>query len=116
MMSTLSPLNKLGVTIASYLIILLVLEAASSYLPNELLIYVLLPLVFLGPGALLTFVAVLVWQSRSQACWQRVWGLPLRGRWLCALVTTALSVTAGWTLLWGLFFTLANIWQATYPH
>ena len=101
---------------AAYMALLSVLYIASSYFSNEFLIYLFLPLVFMGPGAVLSFVAVLVWQTRSQECWRRVWGLPLRGRWLCALITTVWAVTASLALLVGCLFTLINVWQATRPH
>jgi hypothetical protein len=64
-----------------------------------------LPLAFLVPimlvsfSALVTGVGVMA-RSGDRACWTRPRFLPLRGRWLCYLVSVVTLVAGGGIIVW----------------
>jgi hypothetical protein len=69
----------------------------------------------IAPGAILVYACLIVWRTRGQSCWSAIRGLPLRGRWLCALATALLAVPSVLVLLCGVLYTLMAIAQALDP-
>lgn len=105
-MSSFSPLNRFGAALAIYAVLSLLSLSIGSVANGPWLFAAMAPLLGVGPGAIFLYGCHLIWQTRDQECWQPYWGLPLRGPWLCAMVTAVLAVPSAFLLLAGITYSL----------